>query len=88
MNGIDFDRKGVEMNSKKQNKKAFTLVELLVVILIISLIATVLVPRVFKGLGSAKKDIAKAKITNIEGALGQFNLKCGHILMIQKVLKH
>ncbi|MHC4123761.1 MAG: type II secretion system major pseudopilin GspG [Planctomycetota bacterium] len=65
------------MKRRKRNRKGFTLVELLVVILIISLIATVLVPRVFKGLGKAKRDIAKARMTNIEGALGRFHIDCG-----------
>ena len=54
------------MKSKRQREKAFTLIELLVVILIISLIATILAPRIFKGLGKAKRDIAKAKMSNIE----------------------
>lgn len=61
----------------KRKREGFTLIELLVVILIISLIATVLVPRVFKGLGKAKRDIAKAKMTNIESAIGRFYIDCG-----------
>ncbi len=65
------------MKRMKRKEKAFTLVELLVVILIISLIATVISRRVFRGLGKAKRDIAKAKMANIEGAIGQFYLDCG-----------
>ena len=61
----------------KRKEKAFTLVELLVVILIISLIATVISRRVFTGLGKAKWDIAKAKMANIESAIGMFYLHCG-----------
>ena len=65
------------MKRIKRKEKAFTLVELLVVILIISLIATVISQRVFRGLGKAKRDIAKAKMVIIEGAIGIFNLDCG-----------
>ena len=65
------------MKRMKRKEKAFTLVELLVVILIISLIATVISQRVFTGLGKAKRDIAKAKMVNIEGAIGRFYLDCG-----------
>lgn len=65
------------MKRIKRKKKAFTLVELLVVILIISLIATVISQRVFTGLGKAKRDIAKAKMVNIESAIGIFYLHCG-----------
>lgn len=60
----------------RQKKKAFTLIELLVVILIISLIATVIAPRIFRGLGKAKKRIARAKMTTIESALLNFYKDC------------
>jgi len=65
------------MKRMKRKEKAFTLVELLVVILIISLIATVISQRVFTGLGKAKRDIAKAKMVIIESAIGRFYLDCG-----------
>jgi len=65
------------MKRMKRKEKAFTLVELLVVVLIISLIATVISRRVFMGLGRAKADIAKAKMANIENAIGIFYLHCG-----------
>jgi len=65
------------MRNMKRKEKAFTLVELLVVILIISLIATVISQRVFTGLGKARRDIAKAKMAIIEGAIGIFYLECG-----------
>ena len=61
----------------KREAKGFTLVELLVVILIIALLAGWLAPNLFKHLGKAKKDIAKAKMSNIEDALNRFNIDCG-----------
>jgi general secretion pathway protein G len=65
------------MKRTKRKEKAFTLVELLVVVLIISLIATVISRRVIMGLGKAKRDIAKAKMATIESAIGVFYLECG-----------
>jgi len=60
-----------------RNKKAFTIVELLVVIVIISMLAAFVAPKMFKGLGKAKRDIAKAKMATIENAIGRFYLDCG-----------
>lgn len=65
------------MKRSKRKRKAFTLVELLVVILIISMLAAFVAPRMFRGLGKAKKDIAKAKMAIIENALGRFYIDCG-----------
>lgn len=61
----------------KHKKRAFTLVELLVVILIISMLATFVAPRMFKGLGKAKREIARAKMAIIEDAIARFYIDCG-----------
>jgi general secretion pathway protein G len=65
------------MTNKKQKRKGFTLVELLVVILIISMLAVFVAPRMFTGLGEAKTKIAKAKMAIIDGALARFFYDCG-----------
>ena len=61
----------------KKNKHGFTIVELLVVILIISMLAVFVAPRMFSSLGKAKADIARAKMANIESAIGLFYIHCG-----------
>ena len=61
----------------KRKCQGFTIVELLVVVLIISMLAAFVVPRVFKGLGKAKQDIAKSKMAIVEDALGRFYFDCG-----------
>jgi general secretion pathway protein G len=68
-----------KVSRMKRNKRndAFTFVELLVVILILSLLTVFVAPRFIGSLGKAKRDIAKAKMRDIEGALGQFFLCCG-----------
>lgn len=53
--------------------------ELLVVVLIISMLAAVLAPRMFRGLGQAKADIARAKMTIIEDSLSRFQYDCGRL---------
>jgi general secretion pathway protein G len=57
----------------------FTLVELLVVILIVSMLAVVLTPRVFKGLGKAKTGIAKTNMAIIADSLARFQYDCSRL---------
>jgi general secretion pathway protein G len=65
--------------NRKNNRKrkAFTLVELLVVIGIISMLAVFTAPKLLKVVLKAKKDIAKSQIANIEGAIERFSIDCG-----------
>lgn len=65
------------MKQKKLKDKAFTLVELLVVIVLLALIATVVVPKFFTGLEEQKRKIARMGITNVEDALHRFYIDCG-----------
>ncbi len=67
------------MNRTRRERKGFTLVELLVVVLIIGMLASVLAPRMFKGLGETKAKIAKVKIARIEDALVRFQYDCGRL---------
>ena len=65
------------MKPKKRKRKGFTLVELLVVIVIISLLAAFVAPDVFKRLSGAKLDLARPKMAIIEDALQRFAVDCG-----------
>jgi general secretion pathway protein G len=67
------------MKKTERKRKGFTLIELLVVVLIISMLATFLAPRMFKGLGEAKSKIARAKMARIEDALARFQYDCGRL---------
>jgi general secretion pathway protein G len=65
------------MKRKNRNRKAFTLVELLVVVLIISMLAAFVAPRMFSGIGKTKADLTRAKMAIIENALARFYIDCG-----------
>jgi len=69
--------KDTQMNVIGRGKNGFTIVELLVVIMIISMLAVFVVPRMFKGLAKTKRDIARSKMALIESAIGRFYLACG-----------
>ena len=65
------------MERKNRKRKAFTLVELLVVVLIITMLAAFVAPRMFSGIGKTKADLSKAKMAIIENALARFYIDCG-----------
>ena len=64
------------MRRNRRKKKAFTLVEVLVVIVLLALIASVYVPRMFRGMGEQKRKMARTKMANIESAIITFYLDC------------
>jgi general secretion pathway protein G len=65
------------MERKNNKRKAFTLVELLVVIIIITMLAAIVTPKFFSGLGKTKADLTRAKMTNVETAVHRFYIDCG-----------
>jgi len=62
---------------KKRNRRGFTLIEIIIVVIIMSLIATLIVPRLFKKVESSKQRIAKTQIILIENAVKMFKLDTG-----------
>lgn len=65
------------MRRKHVKRKAFTLVELLVVIVIISLVGGFLAPNLFKYIGKAKSDLVRSKMAVVEEAVYRFQMDCG-----------
>ena len=65
------------MERKNRKRKAFTLVELLVVVLIITMLAAFVAPRMFSGIGKTKADLTKAKMAIVENALARFYIDGG-----------
>ena len=67
----------------KKNKKAFTLVELMIVIVIIGILAAIIIPTVTGAIQKAKKarDTANANAVNVQLALMQIdNLASGNVI--------
>jgi len=60
-----------------RERKGFTIIEMLAVVLIIGLLAVFVVPRMFKQVGKVKHDIAKSKMAIIDAAIAKFYIDCG-----------
>jgi general secretion pathway protein G len=64
------------MERKNRKRKAFTLVELLVVVIIITMLAAFVAPRMFSGIGKTRADLSRAKMAIIENAINRFYIDC------------
>ena len=63
---------------KSTARSGFTLVELLVVIVVIAVLATLVAPNVFRHVGSAKDATARSQIEMLGAALDAYRLDYGH----------
>jgi general secretion pathway protein G len=65
----------------------FTLLELMVVLLVLALLATIAAPRVAKYLSRAKTDTAKVQVEALSSAVDSFHLDMGRYPTTQEGLK-
>lgn len=63
-------------------KKGFTLIELIIVVLIISILATLAIPQYIKAVERAKGGEARFHLRQIAGALGQYRAYYNHYIDI------
>ncbi|MFZ0429378.1 MAG: type II secretion system major pseudopilin GspG [Acidobacteriota bacterium] len=68
-----------ELTPKPQiyRQRGFSLIELIVVLVILGLLATIVGPKVIDQLSKGKTNIAKVQIADLEGALGLFRFDVG-----------
>ena len=63
--------------SSKQTHRAFTLIELMIVVVILGLLATIIMPRILDRPEQARRAKAKIDIRNIQSALALFKTDTG-----------
>jgi general secretion pathway protein G len=63
--------------SRSMLRRGFTLIEILVVIVVIAILATLVAPNVFRHVGAAKSATAKSQIEMIGAALDAYRLDNG-----------
>ena len=62
----------MNQQTRKRNRRAFTLIEILVVIVIIAVLAGAIVPKLWRHIGEAKQSVAKSNIVVLENAVNIF----------------
>ncbi len=67
----------MENERKRSRERGFSLIELIVVLVILGLLATVVGPQVMKRLAQGKAEIAKLQVDQLEGAIGLFRFDVG-----------
>jgi len=65
------------MKNKKYHRRAFTLLEIIVVVMIIAVLATLIAPRLLGRVGTAKATAAKAKAATIAKTVNLYVLDMG-----------
>lgn len=66
-----------DKQDNRHSQRGFTLIEVLVVMIILSLLAALVGPKIWGRLGGAKQNAAKTQIMLFSGALDQFRLDVG-----------
>jgi general secretion pathway protein G len=71
----------------RNNEKGFTLIEIIIVVIILSLIAALVGPRLFKKVEKSKQQITKTQIVMIENSVKMFKLDTGRYPTTEEGLK-
>jgi general secretion pathway protein G len=71
---------------RSRARRGFTLIEILVVIVVIAILATLVAPNIFQHVGAAKSATAKSQIEMLGSALDAYRLDNGHYPTTQQGL--
>jgi general secretion pathway protein G len=71
-------RQKISSERKRRNQRGFSLMELMIVMVILGLLASLVGPAMFKRLGTAKQKTAKTQIGMLMTALDAYRLDMGH----------
>jgi general secretion pathway protein G len=66
-------------NRRYARARGFTLIEIMVVVIIIGVLATLIIPQLFSRVGQAKQNVAKQKMASIEQAIQMFQYDYGRL---------
>lgn len=61
----------------RSRRSALSLIEVMVVVIVIGVIATLVIPNLFSNVGKAKQNVAKQKLASVEQAVQMFNYDYG-----------
>ena len=64
----------MEITNKRNTRRSFTLIELMVVVVILGMLATIVTPLVLRRVEEARRTTAKVQIRNFQSALDMFKL--------------
>lgn len=67
----------MKLQNAKSEESGFTLIEILVVMAIISMLAIMVAPNLFRQQAGAMRDVARAEISTLEAALDIYRLDVG-----------
>jgi general secretion pathway protein G len=84
----DSDMRRLDLASRPRARRTsgFTLIEILVVIVVIAILATLVAPNIFQHVGAAKSATAKSQIEMLGSALDAYRLDNGHYPTTQQGL--
>ena len=77
----------MKMKKQRRRQSAFTLVEIMVVVIILGILAAAIIPQFIGTTDDAKVNTAKSDISTLENALERFNLKMDRYPTAEEGLK-